>query len=110
MKLKPKPFDLISSGKKVIELRLYDEKRRRIKLGDTILFSDTERGKSITARVVELYRFDSFRELYEKIPLQLCGYSAEELATASYRDMEEYYSPEEQERYGVIGIKISLEA
>lgn len=30
MKLKPSPFEMIRSGKKTIELRLYDEKRKSI--------------------------------------------------------------------------------
>lgn len=32
------------------------------------------------------------------------GYSKDE--TVSYKDMEKYYFKEEQERYGVLGIKI----
>ena len=38
MKLQPKFFDFIKSGTKRIELRLYDEKRRNIELGDKIIF------------------------------------------------------------------------
>lgn len=30
MKLNPEPFDKIASGKKTIELRLYDEKRKTV--------------------------------------------------------------------------------
>ncbi|MBQ1852397.1 MAG: ASCH domain-containing protein, partial [Lachnospiraceae bacterium] len=38
MQLQPEPFDLIKSGAKTIELRLYDEKRRKIRIGDEIVF------------------------------------------------------------------------
>lgn len=38
MKVQAGPFDKLKSGKKVIESRLYDEKRRRVNLGDTIEF------------------------------------------------------------------------
>ena len=37
MKLSPKPYDMIASGKKTIELRLLDEKRSQIKVGDIIV-------------------------------------------------------------------------
>jgi len=34
MKLYPEPFQMIADGRKTIELRLYDEKRKKIKAGD----------------------------------------------------------------------------
>lgn len=36
MRLHKEPFELIKNGSKTIELRLYDEKRQMINLGDTI--------------------------------------------------------------------------
>lgn len=41
MKLKAQFFNYIKNGTKRIELRLNDEKRRKIKLGDTIKFCFT---------------------------------------------------------------------
>ena len=41
MQLQPEPFSMIKSGVKTIELRLYDEKRRKIRIGDEILFTNT---------------------------------------------------------------------
>ena len=38
MSLRPHPFEKIKLGEKTIELRLYDEKRKEIKVGDTIEF------------------------------------------------------------------------
>ena len=38
MKLQPKYFDYILNGTKRIEIRLNDEKRKKIKLGDKIKF------------------------------------------------------------------------
>lgn len=39
MKLNESPFERIKDGTKTIEFRLYDEKRRQIKIGDQIEFS-----------------------------------------------------------------------
>ena len=109
MRLKPAPFENIRAGRKTIELRLYDEKRQQIAVGDTICFVNTENtSESLTATVKDLYVFDSFESLYNTLPLTECGYDEEELRSASYRDMELYYSKEEQSRYGVVGIKIAL--
>ena len=38
MKLNNKPFNMIKNGRKNIELRLYDEKRRKLNIGDEIIF------------------------------------------------------------------------
>lgn len=109
MKLQSSPFEKIRAGKKTIELRLYDEKRQQIAVGDTIQFVNTENAANVLHTTVkDLYLFDSFEELYNTLPLTECGYAEEELDTATYRDMELYYSKEEQERYGVVGIKIAL--
>ena len=42
MNLCPEPFEMIRTGQKTIELRLNDEKRQKIQIGDTIEFSQTE--------------------------------------------------------------------
>lgn len=106
MKLFPAPFVMIKSGKKTIELRLLDEKRQQIKVGDDIAFSNTETGETIIKSVVKLYRFDSFEELYKALPLLQCGYTVEDVDKAHPSDMKKYYSDEEQNKYGVVGIEI----
>ena len=40
MKLKNEPFVSIKNGLKTIEMRLFDEKRKQIKVGDTIEFTN----------------------------------------------------------------------
>lgn len=109
MKLHPEPFAKIKDGSKTIELRLYDEKRQRISVGDTIRFINTESAAdAVVVRVRDLFIFDSFEELYKHLPLMECGYTEEDIHTASPDDMEMYYSKEKQKQYGVIGIQISL--
>ncbi len=106
MKLVPAPFDMIKSGQKTIELRLLDEKRQQIKLGDKIVFTNTSTGETLDTKVVNLHRFDSFEELYKSLPLLKCGYTAEDIDKAHSFDMEQYYSVEEQKKYGVVGIEL----
>ena len=65
MKLHPEPFAKIKDGSKTIELRLYDEKRQRISIGDTIRFINTESAAdAVVVRVRDLFIFDSFEELF----------------------------------------------
>lgn len=106
MNLKKQPFEMIKSGYKTIELRLYDEKRSLINIDDEIIFSCEN--EALTVKVLALHRFENFEALYKSLDLLKCGYLPEELATATPDDMSEYYPPEKQKKYGVLGIEIEL--
>ena len=109
MKLKDKPFEAIRDGRKTIELRLYDEKRRLVSVGDIIeLTRMTDSTQKITVKVMALHIFGSFEELYNRLPLEKCGYDSDSIKTASAADMNEYYSIEEQQNYGVVGIEFEI--
>lgn len=108
MELDPAPFAMIESRKKTIELRLYDEKRQKVKVGDEILFVNRNNGKELRAKVLGLNIFPSFAELYAALPLLRCGYTEETLPTASPKDMEKFYPPERQRQYCAVGIEIEL--
>ena len=106
MNLKKSPFEMIKSGYKTIELRLYDEKRALINVNDEIVFSCGN--ETLTVKVLALHRFENFDALYQSLDLLKCGYLPEELKTAKADDMNIYYPPEKQQKYGVVGIEIEL--
>lgn len=106
MKLNPVPFNMIANGQKTIELRLFDEKRKNIKIGDTIIFTNIKTSETLNVKVINLYKFNNFDELYKNLPLLKCGYTKENINEASPDDMNKYYSKKEQEKFGVLGIEI----
>lgn len=106
MKLNPTPFDLIKNNIKTIELRLYDEKRKNIRIGDMICFTQIETGETLYRKVEQLHIFESFTQLYKKLDLLKCGYTLTNIDNASHRDMELYYTKEEQLLWGVVGIEL----
>ena len=108
MQLNPTPFNMIKSGMKTIELRLYDEKRQKVKIGDNIRFYNTENSEQLTVIVKELFIYESFEELYNNLPLLKCGYTEQDIDSADSKDMEKYYSKEMQDKYGVVGIEIRV--
>ena len=55
MKLRSQPFEMIRSGKKTFELRLYDEKRQQIKVDDEIEFSCADAEKEPFVVVVTAF-------------------------------------------------------
>lgn len=107
MKLAPSPFLAMASGKKTIELRLFDEKRQKLQVGDHICFTNTEDAFAVCmTRVTGLHRFDTFADLYRTLPLAACGYTQPE--TAAPQDMYAYYTPEAEQNFGVVGIEVTL--
>lgn len=106
MKLNNGPYNSTYYGNKDIEIRLNDEKRQLINIGDIITFTNNKTMECLYAKVIDLHRYDDFNDLYEKFDKVKLGYEEDELAKPE--DMEEYYSKEEIEKYGVVGIEISV--
>ena len=104
MKLNNSPFKNIKNGTKTIELRLNDEKRQLLKIKDLIEFTNRETLEQLLVEIENLYHYPSFEELYKHFDKVAMGYKEDE--EADPKDMEEYYSKEEQEKYGVLGIEI----
>lgn len=106
MRLHDAPFKLIQAGSKTIELRLYDEKRQEIQVGDEIDFRNRVTDEVIATKVIAMHIYSSFADLYRDYDKVSLGYGKDE--EAKPEDMELYYSKEEQEKYGVVGIEIQL--
>ena len=110
MKLNPSPFGKISSGKKSVELRLYDDKRRKINIGDRIIFSNTDvPEQKIAVKVTALHRYATFEDLFRNIPPEKCGNDVIETPEDAAARMKKYYSDEQIKWYGVLGIEIELD-
>ena len=107
MKLQHKPFEQVLQGKKTVELRLYDEKRRVLNIGDRIIFTNiSDRNSKLAVRIMALYRFGNFEDLFSEIPPERCGFDQTTSISDAADRMYAYYSPEEIARHGVLGIGI----
>lgn len=107
MNLQNDPFEKIVTGEKTIELRLYDEKRSKLNIGDRIIFTNSANNKEKVVVVIRaLYRYGNFIDLFSEIPPEKCGYETGVKADSAALEMKKYYSNEQEQRYGVIGIKV----
>lgn len=103
MKLQESPFNRMKSGEKKVEFRLYDEKRQQIKIGDQIEFSklpDLE--EKLLVEVIDLYRDTTFNSLFKKL------FTDEKEIERKTQSMYTIYSPEEEAKYGVLGIRVQI--
>lgn len=84
MRLHPEPFEELKSGTKKTEARLNDEKRKKIKVGDTIRFiKRPDLKKSITVKVKGIKHLSKFKGL-------------------------DYYSEDKKKKYGFVIFDIEL--
>ena len=99
-------FDKIKLGEKNVELRLNDEKRQKISVGDCIKFS-CDSGETMKTKVIDLYVSESFEKMFRDFPKALSGF---EKNTPQYvsEEMQKYYSHDQIRKFGALGIKIKL--
>ena len=107
MKLNEHPFRALQAGYKSIELRLNDEKRQKLQIGDEITFTCIPHPEeTITKTVKALHRFADFAELFAVLPLLKCGETPFSLPEAKPEKMNAYYSEEQQKKYQALGIEL----
>ena len=106
MRLQPKYYECILNGTKRIEVRLNDEKRRLINIGDTITFYKMpDEKESISVKVVDLLHYKTFEGLLNDYDISIVA-DKDDTKENLLKILNEFYSKEEQEKYGVLGIKI----
>jgi len=92
MKLEDKWFELIASGQKVVEGRLYNEKRKAIRVGHIIQFKNVKNGKLLYAKVKKMVMYSNFREMLEseRVARVLPGLDVE----SGVKVYERFYGPD----------------
>ena len=101
MKLQNEPFNQIKLGIKKIEIRLNDEKRKNFKINDYIEFTNISTLEIMFVKITNLYHFKNFEDLFNYFDNLILG-------CGSYEEMYKYYSKEEENKYGILGIEIKV--
>ena len=104
MSVRHKYFELIKSGQKDIELRAYDEKRKKMKAGDKFLLFDAENpNEYIICEIINMHVAPDFESLFKKIDIKRSGFNnLAELMNV----ITKFVSAEEVLREQVVGIEI----
>lgn len=105
MTLHPKSFDRIKNGQKKDELRLNDDKRRLINVGDQIEFRKRPNlEEKIFVEVTSLTRYANLEDLYEGVKERYLDSTKERFTNG----MRQYYSREDVRKFGALEIGIKL--
>jgi len=108
--LHPEVFDIVLQGKKNVEVRVNDEKRRQLKVGDTLLFlkrpDDVEK---IRVKITKLVLFPNFVEVvhhYSMERIYLGNTTEEEYLNI----MNQFYKEEDVLKNGVVAIEFEMQS
>lgn len=101
-------FDIVKNERKNVEIRLNDEKRQKLNVGDTLIFlKRPNEDEELRGTITNLVYFNNFSEVVDNYPMEriyLDNYKKEEFIKLLGR----FYSEEEVKEYGVVAIEFEL--
>jgi len=106
--LREEYYNLVKSGEKTIEGRLFDEKRQKYNVGDYICFcKEPKREEKIKAVILDKLEYKSFKDLIKGVGVDVLGFKNQtpKQVEQIYKSI---YSTENEQKYGVVGIKIMV--
>jgi len=107
MRLNKLPFEQMFEGKKTIEVRLNDAKRKLILVGDEILFTNRDNpNQTLVKKVVDLRLYNSFIDMANNENCVLAGFSKGYTVAEVVDCYHTFYSLEEEKQFGVLVIEL----
>ncbi len=107
MKLLADPFNKIQSKSKIVEIRLQDPKRQKLKVGDQIKFTNLSNPtQTLSVTISNLLHFKSFTQMLNNIELSLLGHSSTSTKEEYLKSIYSIYTKEQEQKYGVVAIYI----
>ena len=90
-------FEAIKNKTKIVEVRLYDVKRKSIKVNDIIRFNNRLTNEKIDCKVIKLIKYDNLEELLKNSDV-----------SNSKEEILNIYSLDEINKYGLLAIYIEV--
>ena len=108
MKIQPAYYEAILHCKKRVEIRLNDEKRQLVKIGDVITFKRTDNlNESFDVIVVDLLYYSTFNDIIDDLDIEIIANKDSD--KEDLKDLlRKFYTEEEEQKFGVVGIKFEL--
>lgn len=120
MHLAAEPFEKVKAGTKTVEIRLFDDKRNEVDIGDYIEFIKSgDENERVIRRVADVEIWQSFenafsRACYEnKKRVECLRYTPEQLGSPAGSDLKslvggmyKYYNKAEERKHGVIAFTL----
>ncbi len=103
-------FDYILNREKEYETRVFDEKRKKLKLLDVVKFSDKESDRIFKAIIIELSWFSNFKDAISEVGIRKVLPNARSLedGVSTYENFDGGNYKKNAEKFGVLRMKFSL--
>ena len=103
--LDPDIFEIVKNGSKTVEVRLNDEKRRMLKIGDELIFINNDNENEIIESIVtDLKYYNNFEQLMEEYLVEEV-YKTGVTKECFLNLLQRFYNEQQQEEYGVVAIR-----
>ncbi|BAN75520.1 MULTISPECIES: ASCH domain-containing protein [Lacticaseibacillus] len=99
-------FELVREGSKTIEIRLNDQKRQQLRVGDPIVFEDLTTQQRLSKQVAKLEKFVSFVQLYDHYQGIVVGSAPTDSVAKMVSDTYRIYSKQQEAEHGVLAIHL----
>ena len=107
MSLADEYFELMRDGKKIIELRVNDAKRKKYKVGNVLNFQmKTDPSEKFSVEITALYYFQTIREAVEGLGKDKFGFKPSMTIDKIEDLMLTFYKQEEIDKDGIVCIEI----
>ena len=100
-------FTFIKEGKKTVEGRLNKGQFAELHVNDIVIWFNKDSTEEIKTRIIEINLYPSFRNMLEKERLENVLPSKTSLDDGE-KVYYQYYSPEDEKKFGVLAIKLQL--
>lgn len=97
MNLLDEYFKAVKNRKEIVEVRLYDVKRKNLKVNDIIRFNNRLTNEKIDCKVIKLIKYDNLEELLKNSDV-----------SNSREEILNIYSLDEINKYGLLAIYIEV--
>ena len=104
MKLVDFAFNKMKNKEKDIEIRLNDEKRRLINVGDEIIFENINSKEILHVKVLKLHNYKTFKDLFKNFDINRFGLNKSD----DYTIMYNFYTKDDENNYGALGIEVEV--
>ena len=109
MRLNQGPFDQVRAGSKTVELRLNDEKRKLLHVGDEIEFLERDTAQRFRVRITALQHAPTFVDLLSgAVSSTAAGFDPVWTPQQVSDWLRRFYSIEEEKANGVVGIEMKV--
>lgn len=113
-------FEKVKAGTKTVEMRLFDDKRKLVDVGDYIEFRKlSDENERVLRRVAYLYPYESFKDAFENVyhekkkRIDALRFTPEQLGAPENSDLKslidgmyKYYSKAQEKEHGVIAFTL----